>query len=121
VSAWVWVAVALVGGAGASGRFLLDSQVTERAGRGFPSGTFTVNITGSLVLGLLTGLAVQGNAMVIAGTATIGSFTTFSTWMLETHRLAEDGEAPRAILNVLLSLGVGFGAVALGRAIGAQL
>jgi CrcB protein len=120
VSAWVWAAVALVGGAGAIARFTLDSLITQRAGRSFPLGTFTINATGALLLGLLTGLAVQGNAMVIAGTATIGSFTTFSTWMFETHRLAEDADTPRATANVLLSLGVGFGAAVLGRAIGAH-
>lgn len=120
MSAWVWTAVALVGGMGACGRFVLDALISQGAGRAFPVGTFTVNATGALVLGLLTGLAVAGSAMVIVGSATIGSFTTFSTWMFETHRLAEDGESPHATVNVLLSLGVGFGAAALGRAIGAH-
>ena len=59
----------------------------------FPFGTFVVNGLGSLLLGLLIGLDVTGNDMLIAGTATLGSFTTFSTWMLETERLAEDGES----------------------------
>lgn len=54
-------------------------------------------------------------------TATIGSYTTFSTWMLESQRLVEDGELALAAGNVLLSLGAGLGAVALGRFIGAHL
>jgi fluoride exporter len=120
VSGWVWLAVAVVGGLGAIGRFLLDSLIAERAGRDFPLGTFTVNITGALVLGLLTGLAIEGNLLVIAGTATIGSYTTFSTWMLETHRLAEDAEIPRAVINAAVSLVVGLAAVALGHTIGAH-
>jgi CrcB protein len=120
VSDWVWLAVAAVGGLGAIGRFLLDSAISARAGRDFPYGTFTVNIAGALVLGLLTGLAIEGELLVIAGTATIGSFTTFSTWMFETHRLAEDGELPRSAINVALSLLAGFGAALLGHAIGVR-
>ncbi len=120
MSAWVWLAVVLVGGSGAIGRFLLDSVIGERAGRSFPYGTFAVNISGALLLGLLAGLGVQGNLYLIVGTAALGSYTTFSTWMLENHRLAEDSEIPRAIVNVLLSLAVGFGAALLGHAIGAH-
>ena len=52
------------------------------------------------MLGLLTGLALERRRAVLAGTATLGSYTTFSTWMLETHRLAEDGEAARRCVNV---------------------
>jgi CrcB protein len=64
---------------------------------------------------------LTGNGLLIAGTAAIGSYTTFSTWMLETHRLAEDGELNLAILNVAVSLVLGFGAALLGKAIGARL
>jgi CrcB protein len=116
----VWFAVALVGGLGASARFLLDRAIGRRAGRDFPFGTFAINASGSLVLGLLTGLAVSGTWLIIAGTATIGSYTTFSTWMFETQRLAEDGELRGAALNIVLSIVVGVGAAALGRAIGAR-
>ncbi len=121
MSGWVWLAVAVVGGGGAIGRFLLDSRVSERAGRDFPYGTFAVNISGALILGLLTGLALEGNLLLIAGTATIGSYTTFSTWMFETHRLAEGRELPGSLVNVGMSLVVGFGAAALGHAIGVHL
>jgi CrcB protein len=121
MSDWFWGGVALVGAAGACGRFLLDALIAGRATHDFPLGTLTINATGSLLLGLLTGLAVTGDLELLLGTATIGSYTTFSTWMLETHRLAEEGEIPAAIINVLLSLAVGVGAAALGRTIGAQL
>lgn len=120
MSAWVWAGVAVLGGAGACGRFLLDSLIAGRVGRDFPFGTLTVNATGALLLGLLTGLAVEGDLLVLTGTATLGSYTTFSTWMLESHRLAEDGEAPSAIINVVLSLAIGIGAAALGRTIGVR-
>jgi fluoride exporter len=121
MSAAVWIAVILLGGAGAVARFVLDTVIGERAGRSFPLGTLTINVTGALLLGLITGLAVGGDLLVLAGTATLGSYTTFSTWMLETHRLAEDAELPRAVTNVLLSLAAGFGAALLGRLIGAHL
>ncbi len=118
MSVWVWVAVAALGGAGAIARFVLDTAITARLSRGFPLGTLAVNVSGALALGLLTGLAASGDTLVLAGAATLGSYTTFSTWMLETHRLAEEGAFARAALNVTLSLGLGVGAALLGRAIG---
>jgi CrcB protein len=121
VSAWVWIGVALLGGSGAIARFLLGGWVGERVHTAFPLGTLAVNLSGSLTLGLLIGLALTGDALVLAGTATLGSYTTFSTWMLETQRLAEDTELPLALLNVALSLAAGIGAAALGRLIGAHL
>lgn len=123
MSAWVWGGVALLGGAGALARFALDGAVGLRAGRasGFPLGTLAVNVSGALLLGLLSGAALTGDALVLAGTATLGSYTTFSTWMLESQRLAEDADARGAALNVLLSLAAGLAAAALGRTIGAHL
>jgi CrcB protein len=123
VSAWVWGGVALLGGAGALARFALEGTVGSRSGRagGFPLGTLAVNVSGALLLGLLTGAALTGVALVLAGTATLGSYTTFSTWMFESQRLLEDADARGALLNILLSLAVGIAAVALGHAIGAHL
>jgi CrcB protein len=80
-----------------------------------------VNIGCSFVLGLLAGLDASHRTMLVLGTATLGSYTTFSTWMLEIHRPAEDGERGIAWGNVVVSLIVGFGAIALGRAIGRVL
>jgi CrcB protein len=121
VSAWVWIGAALLGGIGACLRFLIDSLISARAGGELPLGTLVVNASGSLLLGLLAGLAVGGNLLLLAGTATLGSYTTFSTWMLETQRLAEDGKSRAAIVNVLASLAVGLAGVALGRTIGVHL
>jgi CrcB protein len=121
MSVWVWVGVALLSGLAAIGRFLLVALVSSRFGGAFPLGTFAVNMTGALLLGLLAGLAVEGDALVLLGAATLGSYTTFSTWMLETQRLTENGQLPVAAINILLSLVVGVGAVALGRAIGMHI
>ncbi len=121
MSAAAWIGVALLGGCGAIARFALDGWVGARARGGLPLGTLMVNLSGTLALGLLTGLALSGEALVLAGTATLGSYTTFSTWMLETQRLAEDAQLRVALANVVLGLGAGLGAAALGRAIGAHL
>ena len=120
MTVWTWIAVALVGGAGAVARFAVDKFVGGRIDSELPLGTFAINISGSFLLGLFDGLALSGNAMILAGTATIGAYTTFSTWMLETHRLAEDGEFAAGLANIVVSFGVGFGAVALGHLIGAR-
>jgi fluoride exporter len=121
MSVLAWIGAALLGGAGALTRFFVDGLIASRAGRDFPVGTFVVNITGSLALGVLVGAGVGDDALTLAGTATIGSYTTFSTWMLETQRLAEDGESRHAAANVVASLAVGLGAIALGRVIGRHL
>ena len=116
-----WIGVALLGGAGAMARFLLDGTVSRRAGRDLPVGTFTVNVSGAFLLGLLAGVSLRGDALVLLGGAALGSFTTFSTWMFETQRLTEEGETRGAATNAALSLAVGLGAVALGRLIGNHL
>jgi CrcB protein len=113
----VWAGVALFGGVGALLRFAVDGWVAERAGSEFPWGTFVVNISGAFALGVLAGAALHGDALLLGGTAVLGSYTTFSTWMLEAHRLGEEGELPLALVNIVLSLVVGLGAVALGRLI----
>jgi len=117
----VWCGVALLGGLGAVARFKLDGLVQGRLDTEFPFGTFVVNGLGSLVLGLLIGLHVSESAMMLAGVATIGSFTTFSTWMLETQRLGEDGEGGLALANVAGSIALGLVAAGVGWAIGAAL
>jgi CrcB protein len=117
----VWVGVALLGGAGAVARFVLDGAVSERTGDAFPWGTLAVNLSGAFLLGLLNGLDVAGDALLLAGTGLLGSYTTFSTWMLESHRLGEDGEPGRMWMNLGLSLVAGLAAAALGRALGGAL
>jgi CrcB protein len=116
-----WLAVAVLGGVGALARFLLDGAVSQRAGTRFPIGTLAVNLSGSLLLGLCAGVVLNGDAALVVQTALLGSYTTFSTWMFEAHRLGEDGQPAVLWLNVALSLALGLAAVALGRAIGDAL
>jgi CrcB protein len=115
----LWLGVGVLGGLGALARFLIDSVVSTNAGTQFPLGTLLVNLSGSVVLGLLVGLALRGSAYLLAGTAVIGSYTTFSTWLFESHRLAEDGRRGLLAANIASSLVLGVAAAALGRVIGA--
>jgi CrcB protein len=117
----LWAAVAVIGGTGSVIRFLVDGTVASAAGRDFPFGTLAVNISGAVILGLLTGLALSHDLALLAGTAAVGSYTTFSTWMLETQRLTEERQYRKAMLNVVVSLALGIAAAALGRLIGGRL
>jgi CrcB protein len=114
----LWVGVVLIGGCGAVARFALDATVVSRMGREFPYGTLVVNLTGALALGLLAGLTLTHDEALLAGTAAVGSYTTFSTWMFETQRLDEERQHVPAALNIALSVILGVAAAALGRWIG---
>ena len=113
MTALVWFGAFLIGGVGSVARFVVDGAVARRLGRAFPFGTLVINLSGALMLGLVTGLALGSNASLLAGTAAIGSYTTFSTWMFETERLSEEGESRNAGLNVMVSLVLGVGAAAI--------
>ena len=121
MSVLVWTAVVLIGGAGSVLRFYVDGLVGSAFRPGFPYGTLVVNLSGAAVLGLLAGHALTGNAYLLAGTAAVGSYTTFSTWMLETQRLTEERQYQRAALNIAVSLALGVLAAALGHLIGGHL
>jgi CrcB protein len=121
VSAAVVLAVGLVGGVGAVARFALDGAVSSRVGGAFPWGTLAVNLSGSFLLGVLAGAALDGDAYRIAATGLLGAFTTFSTWMLESHRLGEEGRLRLGAANLLGSLALGLAVVWLGRELGGLL
>jgi fluoride exporter len=103
---------------GAPLRYLVDQAVQHRREGAFPLGTFVVNITGSLLLGLLTGLArhhgLSATALTVLGTGLLGAYTTFSTFSYETVRLLEDGALLEATLTVATSLALGLAAAAAG-------
>jgi len=117
----VWIGVALLGGCGALARFGLTLAVADRLHPHFPAGTLAVNISGAFLLGLLAGAAVEGDARLLLGAGLLGSYTTFSTWMIETQRIGEAGKRRLAIANIVLSLALGVAAATLGRALGQQL
>ena len=118
--------VALGGAAGAVARYAVDAWVSEWTGGEFPWGTFAVNVSGSFLLGLLFALAVERDILP-AGTRApvmigfIGAYTTFSTLMLESWRLWEDGAMPLALANLAGSSVLGIVAVLVGLTAGRAL
>lgn len=111
----------LVGVAGALGallRFTVDRAVMRAVPRPFPLGTMTVNLSASLLLGVLVGATASTTTQSIAGTGLLGGYSTFSTWMLETQRLAEDRRGAWAIANLVASVAGGILGIVVGRAIG---
>ena len=113
MSAWLVLGVGVLGGLGAVARVLVTRAVQRRAASAFPAGTLAINVSGSFALGLLTGLGAGDHLALLAGTGLLGAFTTFSTWMLDTHRAS-----PRlAAANLALPLLLGLASVWLGRAL----
>ncbi len=118
----ILVLVALAGGLGASCRFLVDGVIRSRTSGVFPFGTVAINVSGSLVLGLITGLTLARTApaelQLIAGTGFLGGYTTFSTASFETVRLVQEGRTRAALLNGFGTLVVTAVAAAVGLALG---
>lgn len=118
------IAVVFVAGAlGAVLRYVVDGVVQERWGRSFPLGTFVVNISGALVLGLLTGFLLGHTSAPPmlkygAGEGFVGAYTTFSTLMFESFRLLREGAWRMAALNTLGSTACGMIVAAVGLAVG---
>ena len=104
IGALVWIGIGVMGAAGAYARFSATAMITRRRPTAFPWGTFSVNLSGGFALGVLTGLGVGGDALLILGTGFLGGYTTFSTWMVESQRLGEDGDSPDLILYLLGSM-----------------
>ena len=102
-------------------RYLLDGWVQDRTEGAFPWGTFTVNVTGCLILGLLTGLGLyhglDNTTRTVIGTGGIGAYTTFSTFTFETVRLAEEGAIDEAFRNAAASFLIGLAAASAGLAL----
>lgn len=118
----IWFAVAIAGGLGASARFALDHVVTTRLASRFPWGTWLVNVTGSCLAGLVTGLALATRTnpefrVVVAG-GFLGAYTTFSTAMFQAVTQAEAGQPLTALGNVLSTLIAAVVAAGLGLAFG---
>lgn len=112
------LAMALAGSVGAVSRFAVDGAVRHRWPTTVPWATLLVNVTGSLVLGVVTGLVLfrggSGDLRLVLGTGFCGGYTTFSTASFETVRLAQRGSLPRALGYGLATAGLTVGAAALG-------
>ena len=113
--------VSLAGAAGAVSRFALDDVIRRRARSAFPWSTFVINVSGSLLLGVVTGLVVFGHdptdIKLVVGTGFCGGYTTFSTASFESVRLLQRRLYGAAIGNTLGTLAVTMGAAAIGLAV----
>jgi len=112
------VLLALAGGLGAAVRFMMDGLIRARVRTALPWATIFINVSGSLLLGFLAGLVMEGQApqslQLILGTGFLGGYTTFSTASLETIRLVQSGRMGLALVNGLGSMAVSVGAAAAG-------
>jgi fluoride exporter len=110
---------------GAPLRYLGDRAIQSRHDTVFPWGTFTVNVLGSLILGVITGAVAAGDAspqvQLAVGTGFCGALTTYSTFSYETLRLLEDDARLFAAANVVASIVAGLGSAFLGVAISQAL
>jgi fluoride exporter len=99
------VLVSLAGGLGAAARLVLDGLISARFRSAYPVGTTVINVSGSLLLGLITGLGISHGMPpqwhVILGSGFLGGYTTFSTASFETVRLLQVGRYATAVLNGL--------------------
>jgi CrcB protein len=121
IDALPWVGLGALGALGALGRFTVDGAVSARRPSDFPFGTLAVNLSGAFVLGTLVGLGVGGDARLVLGTGLLGAYTTFSTWMFEAQRLAEDGEWRLMWWNLVGPMLAGLAATGLGWLLGGAL
>lgn len=108
---------------GAPARWALDRAVQRRHDSAFPWGTFVVNVSGSLALGMLLGVVGADEAPLVAllGTGFLGAFTTYSTFAVETLRLFEQGAGRLAAANVAASLAAGMLAAFVGWSLGTAI
>lgn len=121
MSAWLlWPAIALAAGAGAVARVALERSVPPWSG-GVPAGRFVVNLTGAFALGLLDGLALGGDARLLAAGGVLGSFTTFSGWMAEADQHRREDRPLGLAADLGFSLVGGLLALLAGRALGTLL
>ena len=119
--ALAWIGVGALGAVGSWARFGVGVLVAARRSRGLPLRTSVVNLQRRVLLGLLTGLSVTGDPLLIFGTGLLGGYTTFSTWMVEAQRLGEDGEWRLMWSYLLGSMLAGLAATGLGWLIGGAI
>jgi fluoride exporter len=110
---WTYIAIAIGGTLGCWARYAMTNLVQAVYGRDFPYATLSINVLGAFVMGFLfietlERLTVSPAVRTGILTGVLGGFTTFSTFEMETLLLSEQGDVPKALLYVFLSVGLGF-------------
>lgn len=117
--------VGLGGFIGSSLRYIMTVVVNQRTAFQFPLATFSINVIGSFVIGIVLGVASKGsmdeNIRLFFATGICGGFTTFSAFSAENLKMIQEGEMATALLYILLSVVFGLLAVAGGLIIGKSL
>lgn len=116
-----WLAVGVLAVTGAFARSLLDRQISYRTSSAFPVSILAINASGSLALGVIAGAGASGWTLRLLGSALVGSYTTFSTWIVDTGELAAARELRWAAANLAGSIAVGLAALAVGWVAGGAL
>ncbi|MDD7928459.1 CrcB family protein [Microbacterium sp. NE2TL11] len=114
------IALVVAGGVGAGIRYVIDVVLTRGRSDAFPIGIIVVNVTGSALLGLLTGLGtvIGADVLAVLGIGLLGGYTTFSTVSVETVRLARRGRRDWAVVNLFGTLAAAVVAAAIGMTVG---
>ncbi|MBZ9689268.1 fluoride efflux transporter CrcB [Clostridium estertheticum] len=113
-----YVLVAVGGAAGSLVRYSLGKFISEKSSTEFPIGTFIINITGAIMLGVVSTIGVSNDMMLLLGDGFFGAYTTFSTFMYEGFNLFQEREKLNAYIYILCSLILGVIGYALGTKIG---
>ncbi|MCU1525261.1 MAG: CrcB protein [Microbacteriaceae bacterium] len=125
MNALTFLLLSFAGGVGAAARLLIDGLIRSRVATAFPLGTTIINVTGSFLLGLITGLALSrllpGDLQLILGAGLMGGYTTFSTASFETIRLIQSRRYRAALVNGLGMLVAAVAVAGLGLWIGSLL
>ncbi|MDD7961036.1 CrcB family protein [Microbacterium sp. NE1TT3] len=120
MNAGMMIALVVAGGVGAGIRYVIDVVLTRGRSDAFPIGILVVNVTGSALLGLLTGLGtvIGADVLAVLGIGLLGGYTTFSTVSVETVRLARRGRRDWAVVNLFGTLAAAVVAAAIGMTVG---
>jgi CrcB protein len=118
-----YFAVGVGGFVGSIARFWLATYIGQRMGTRFPYGTFLVNISGSFLIGMVMTILAERTQLsptwrYLVPIGFIGGYTTFSTFEFETLRAIQDGQFTIGLLNVVLSVVLGFAMVWTGAMVG---
>ena len=113
-----YVLVAVGGAAGSLVRYSLGKFISEKSKHSFPIGTFIINITGALLLGIVSTISVGNNITLLLGDGFLGAYTTFSTFMYEGFNLFQEKEKLNAFIYIICTLILGTVGYAIGSKIG---